>query len=360
MLLLAYAELTGHTHNGFELCSAEMDRFIERQVGSRSLSLYGGWTELGWIAAHLGAEEDFVSEHVDRLLIGHLQKWPVRAGYDLISGLVGAGVYCLERMPLDAGRKGMSLVVDALDSSRIETESGVTWFTPPGSLPEWQRRHAPDGYYNLGVAHGVPGVIGLLGRCCAEDVESQRARGLARAAVSWLRRQQPDPTMAELPSWIAPGVRPDPGRRMAWCYGPLGVAAVVLQAAKRIGDEEGERWARSLAHACAAVPPEQGRTMDAGLCHGAAGNLQIFRRIFEYTGEAVFQQAADAWLQQTLAYWQPGVGVGGFQAWSAPEGEEPGWEEDASFLSGSAGVGLALLGATTKVETAWDRLLLLS
>ena len=44
--------------------------------------------------------------------------------------------------------------------------------------------------------------------------------------------------------------------------------------------------------------------------------------------------------------------------WIVGEGEELGWRPDPGFLTGSAGVGLVLLAATTPVEPEWDRVLL--
>jgi hypothetical protein len=43
---------------------------------------------------------------------------------------------------------------------------------------------------------------------------------------------------------------------------------------------------------------------------------------------------------------------------TAAAGSDLGWQDDPGFLTGAAGVGLALLAATTPVEPAWDRLLL--
>jgi hypothetical protein len=44
--------------------------------------------------------------------------------------------------------------------------------------------------------------------------------------------------------------------------------------------------------------------------------------------------------------------------WTVGEGEELDWRNDPGFLTGSSGVGLALLAAATSVEPLWDRLLL--
>src|SRR6266542_2461759 len=69
-----------------------------------SASLYSGLTGVGWALAHLrgrlpglDGEDDLVE--IDEVLLGHLDQAPWREDYDLISGLVGFGVYVLERLP---------------------------------------------------------------------------------------------------------------------------------------------------------------------------------------------------------------------------------------------------------------------
>ena len=266
----------------------------------------------------------------------------------------------MERLPAESAVRGLILILAALETTAMDTDEGTTWFTAPEFLPAWQREHAPNGYFNLGVAHGVPGVCWLLARLCRAGIKPDRAESLLRASLRWLCSTQSNPDRAELPSWIAPGADREPNRRMAWCYGPLGASAVVLEAARAIRDEESMDWARTLALACAGVPPENARIQDAGLCHGAAGNAQIFQRLYRNTGEEEFRAAALRWIQATLNYRRPGEGVGGYRMWGEVGEKRQGWLDDASFLTGSGGVGLALLSAVTEVEPKWDRLLLLS
>ena len=225
--------------DGMETCTAIVEQCMDGETHARSLSLFGGWTGLGWITSHLDVDDDFVGTHVDGLLRGALGEWPPLRGYDLISGLVGAGVFFVERLPRESAIRGLTLVLAAIEATAVETDDGTTWFTAPEFLPEWQRERAVNGYFNLGVAHGVPGVCWLLGKLCLAGVEGSRAESLLAGSLRWLRSQHPDPELAELPSWIAPGVAPDPNRRMAWCYGPLGASAVALEAAKAIGGPGG-------------------------------------------------------------------------------------------------------------------------
>jgi hypothetical protein len=57
---------------------------------------------------------------------------------------------------------------------------------------------------------------------------------------------------------------------------------------------------------------------------------------------------------------RPGAGIGGYEMWVPDESLELGWRPEAGFLTGSAGVGLALLAAATPEAPEWDRVLLAS
>ena len=358
-LLPAYLGLTDGAEDGMDRCGRLVDSYIDHLGKQWPVGLFGGWAGLGWLVHHLGADGDFVQPEVDRALGAALDAWPRRLGYDLVSGLVGVGVYFVERLPDQAAREGLGRILDELEETAVKVGDGITWFTEPDLLPEWQRARAPEGYYNLGVAHGVPGVMWLLGKMCAHGVESERARALLRGSLRWLLSVHPDPETPDLPSWIAPGVPREANRRMAWCYGPLGAAAVVGEAAREGGDEAGVEWAQAMTIACSVVEPRASGNRDAGLCHGAAGNAHLFHRLHERTGDGRFREAALVWFERTLRYRQPGAGIGGFRIWSEVNGAQD-WVADASFLGGSAGIALALLAATTDTDPGWDRLLLLS
>ncbi|MFY9825330.1 MAG: lanthionine synthetase LanC family protein, partial [Thermoanaerobaculia bacterium] len=123
-----------------------------------------------------------------------------------------------------------------------------------------------------------------------------------------------------------------------------------------------ERVALEVALSAAERPEPGTGIRDAGLCHGAGGLGHLFNRMYHFTGEKRLADAARFWFQRTLGYRQQGQGVGGFRSWGVI-GDEPdvlGWRDDAGFLEGTAGIGLALLGAVSDVEPAWDRVLAVS
>jgi lantibiotic biosynthesis protein len=144
--------------------------------------LLGGAAGLGWCVAQLAEDEtaELVCRRIDQMLLRLLADW--RGPYDLVSGLVGFGVYALAR-----GEPGHALAVRVREQLPRRARSlgdGLAWHTPPGELTPRQHSDAPDGVWNLGLAHGVPGVIALLARYLTAGVDVERARELLDGATS--------------------------------------------------------------------------------------------------------------------------------------------------------------------------------
>jgi len=327
-------------------------------------SLYGGFTGVAWATAHLQRrlqpDEEISTEAIDEALRDHVNRPRWRGDYDLINGLVGFGVYALERLPSPAAVACLEGVIDRLEETSRSRAGGLTWHSSPNLLPEHQRKECPHGYYNLGLGHGVPGVIALLGAAWAAGVGRRKARRLLDEAVGWLLRQRLTKSPGALfPAWIAPGLKRE-GSRSAWCYGDPGVAAALLCAAQCVGEPAWEREALEIARGAANRPPDQAGVVDAGLCHGAAGLGHLFNRMYQATGDATLARAARFWFDRTLAMREPGRDVGGFSALAAKGDGTRFRQDDPGLLTGASGIALALLAATTSIEPAWDRMLLVS
>jgi len=215
--------------------------------------------------------------------------------------------------------------------------------------------------WNLGVAHGVPGVIAMLGRIAAADVDARtkkRALSLLERAVEWLLAQEL-PRSSEGCFAVAAGSPREPAR-LAWCYGDPGIAATLFVAARATRNRVWERAAMRIALRAATRPADTAGVVDAGLCHGAAGVAHIFHRLFLATGEERLAEAARFWFARTLAMRRMGRGFAGFRVRVPPTMNKRGWLTEPGFLTGAAGITLALIAATTDADPTWDRTLLLS
>lgn len=330
-------------------------------------SLYGGVTGVAWAMAHfrgwlLEADND-ATEAMDTLLRASLSRRPWRGSYDLTKGLVGFGVYAMEQLPSLSAIQCLEQVIDRLDENAERTPDGITWFTSWELLPASQRRVSFIGNYNLGVAHGVPGVIAFLAQVCALDERKipgvtkvrAKARPLLDGAVAWLLAQKISAgAECVFPEWIFRGLSLR-SSRVAWCYGDLGSAAALLAAARCVNDANWEREAVRLARRVAERSFDQSGVKDCALCHGAAGAGHLFNRMFQASGESWLKDAALGWFQRTLEMRRPEGGIAGFAAFRLDH-----WSNEVGILEGAAGIALALLAAVTPNEPAWDRMLLIS
>lgn len=330
--------------------SRDLDRVLEtaldaalRPPTSEDPGLFSGIVGVGWAAAHVGRlfpQVECDLDGLDQAVLDIAGTSPWAGYYDLVSGLVGMGVYALERLPCPAARDTLEAVVARLTELADTTAEGSTWWTAPEQVPEHRARRYPDGCVDLGVAHGVAGVIGLLAGACHAGVAADRAGPLMSDAMRWLLAHAAPTPRGTYPSFWAPDVVADPAGRPAWCYGDLGIAAVLLNAGAVMGEQGWVDHAVELAVAAAATLPDDPALTTPGLCHGAAGVGHIFTLLGRATGDGRLNDAATLWLQRAARTRS-----------SAPDG---GW------LEGTAGIDLAVLTAATTADHGWDRALLLS
>lgn len=344
----------------------------------RSAALFGGICGLGWTITHICRllehlpEASEISEEpslecysedpnaeLEVFLIRRLQRDKWADAYDLIGGLVGLGAFFLERFPAGQSVQGIRLVLNHLESNSQVESSGISWYSGPGLLPQWQRELCPDGYYNLGVAHGIPGILQFLAEVSALGIDS-RSGDLLTGGMEWLIRQKrPDGSLSWFSTWT--GVAKTHDSRMSWCYGDLGILAILLQVIRRFPKQHWKDFTEQLLEHCLAWPLERAGVNDAPLCHGAAGVAHIFNRIYQAHGDERCRRAAIVWFEQALAMRVTGSGIGGFFTAAKPDPYGPlQWEVNPGLLDGSMGIALALLSGVSAIEPEWDRMLLLS
>jgi lantibiotic biosynthesis protein len=337
-------------------------------AGHRALldtpGLFAGEVGVAWSGVQLGMADDYAEllDRVDERLLARLNQRPWQMDYDLIRGLVGYGIYGFSRLSAPSGTRIVRAVCERLIEIARHDDDGVTWWTSPQLLQEDARRSHPEGHFNLGAAHGVPGPIAFLARAIAADLAPEDAKRRLARAIDWLFAQQnPKGSGSRFPSIISlppDGVTKVSGVR--WCHGDLGLAAAVYAAAARLREPAWAEQALAVARGAGARSFESSGVVDAGICHGAAGVCHIFNCFYQATGEDTFLHAARTWLSRTLAFRERGHGLGSFKA---SRGDAEGVPRTTQWLpgllEGVAGIGLVLLAAVTTTATRWDEMFLL-
>lgn len=276
----------------------------------------------GWVAAHLGLAHEALAT-VDDELAATLMARESSGDFELLEGLVGQGLYALERGRNGRGRELLERVLTALAEA---IENGRLAGADPG------------------MAHGTAAVIGWLARVLVERPE----HGLAGNCLHELLV-----TAIEAGETALDMSQP---RDVAWCTGGLGSAVALFTGGRAVGQPDWLEVALDRAREFSRISCQDAGVPDVGLCHGCAGVAHLFRRLGIAAQDPDLLAAADRWLTAVLDRRKnASFGVGGYARWT-----RNGWRPAAGFLGGAAGIGLALLAAITPVAPDWDRLLLLS
>jgi len=133
------------------------------------------------------------------------------------------------------------------------------------------------------------------------------------------------------------------------------VARALWLAGGVLDDSELRRIAIKTIESAALQPTGAQRLNTANLCHGISGLLAICLRFAHEIDSEILRDQIPALTADVLAFCQPDLPF--LVSDHRPDGELVG---DPGFLSGTVGVGLALLAAITRTEPRWDRALLLT
>ncbi len=362
------------------IAAAEAERETTWPAG-----LFSGLTGVAYAAWYLsvgGRQSAALVANLERLAISAItdmansvrnQEPGMSVGsFDVISGLAGIGAYLLCRIKDPTVRPTFESVVESLVSLEGSCGGLPRWYTPGKYVGDAATiRLYPHGNLNCGLAHGIPGPLGLLSLAYIYGV---RVAGIAKAIEGfseWLYCNRHDDAWGvNWPSSIPlkPGDKgnaslvpdlSDSGRfgptRAAWCYGAPGVARALWLAGSAL---QVRRYRDCAIEAMAAVyrRPVSERKIDSPtFCHGVAGLLQITMRFAADTGLEMFQEASEMLCQQLLDLYRPETLLGYYCL--EPNG---GMVEKLGLLDGAAGVLITLLAARGGPEPAWDRLFLLS
>jgi len=207
--------------------------------------------------------------------------------YDLISGLTGLGVYHLVRHG-SAGSGMTAAVVDYLvalsEPVRRHGESLPGWWsgTGPASPPDpaW-----PTGHLNLGMAHGIAGILALLSGAMRVGIQVEgHAEAVSELCATFDRYRQGSSACPWWPALITfdeyKRGTANSGRqaRPSWCYGTAGQGRAQQLAGLALGDQERMRIAERALAGSILDRQVTGLLADASLCHGWAGVVQALWR----------------------------------------------------------------------------------
>ncbi|WP_158239557.1 lanthionine synthetase C family protein [Streptomyces carminius] len=206
--------------------------------------------------------------------------------FDLFYGLTGLGSYLLSReTAAPVLREVFTYLVRLTHPLDGDPDQLPGWWTQ--SDPSGRRtQEFAGGHGNLGMAHGVAGILSLLAIGARAGVVMDGQITAMKRICDWLDGWRQDTGSGPWwPQWITlaehrTGTVTQPGPfRPSWCYGTPGLARAQQLAALALGDTNRRHLAERALLACLSDSGQLGRIRDAGICHGAAGLLHTTHRV---------------------------------------------------------------------------------
>ncbi len=346
---------------GVELITGIFDR-VNRELEEGRLSISSSYfNTVGWLFEHLEQngfleiDTNEILDVLDDFVFQGMMADIKEENYDLVSGALGKALYFMRRLPKKPRLAGCleALVLELKRISQAVPGRGISW------RHKIQSEEGDDVFVaNMGLAHGIPGIVFFLVRCAAMGIGAEVAGPVIEGAVDYIFSHQQDrgKFLSHFPQWIA-GDSYASESRLAWCYGDLGVGTALLHTGRLMGQSQWrERATVILTDTAKRFNLEQNAVRDAGLCHGTAGIGHMFNRLYQLEGLEPYKSAAEFWFDKTLDMASFSDGIAGFKAFKG-EGE---WEAKWDLHIGAGGIGLAIMSAIGDLEPAWDEIMLLS
>jgi len=249
---------------------------------------------------------------------------PNVSGYDLVSGVAG---------------RALALGPDASSASSLRDYANAY----ADSVERYLAADDPNvaASVNLGVAHGIPGMLAALNAALPHDrVLGQRFTelvlrcghvvndGVYRWGSVWRAHQRPT-------------------NRRAWCYQTAGVAAVLDDRGRLDGDDALRALATTALGALLDGPDDDTAGTDAALCHGRGGIAALAWRFADR--DARFTAHAERLAHEVLDAFDERLPLG-YHGWDTTA---KAFVDRPGFIDGALGIAQFFVDAATGIERRW-------
>ena len=276
-----------------------------------------------------------------------LHTWP--GELELIRGLAGQLVAATRRLLANPDSaptiEWIRHLLRLLQQSAEFEEALCYWPTPQSSV--FFQQQAGANQVNLGLAHGMPGILAALVPLVRIAALRDVAEPLLRGGCEWLLRQQLPADRLSVFSTCYPQTHDS---RVGWCYGDLTIALTLSRAAAALDVRHWREAALAISLKASQRTASDGHIADCGVCHGSIGLVLIFRLLAEQLAELKLHAVAQQWLDWTSQrFTAQGVTA------LFPQHQQ---QSQHGFLEGLAGIGLVLLRESGQFSSWADALLL--
>jgi len=286
--------------------------------GFRQHTICSGISGFGWLCEHLRKlgmlDRGYIEflDDLDPFLYQQMINDMKNGNYDFLHGALGVGTYFLSRFEKKEIPGYLEELLTELEKSGEPCENGTVKWISVLNIETGEKG------YNISLAHGMASIAAFLVRLCQLNIETEKIDRILTQTITYILDQitYREGNLAYFPSYSKENSKGSASSRLGWCYGDLGIAHILWQAAVVLNNKEWENTALQILHHTAnRLDLQINGIHDAGLCHGSAGVAHVFWNLFLNTGLPEFRETTDYWLNTALQMSKYDDGLAGFKAW---------------------------------------------
>lgn len=276
--------------------------------------------------------------------------------YDVIQGVSSVGRYILEQLAVpgfyELAQDIASSLVLISKPSLIGGIEVPGWHLSPEDILNTYNQVGEKGNFNLGLAHGIPGILAYLSISMLRGVFVEGQEEAIRRIALWVKEKSfIEKETIQWPNWVSfeeevGKIQKKETSRDAWCYGTPGISRALLLAGKALKDENLISFAKTAFRDVFRRTRQEWRIPGPMLCHGISGLLMITREMSLEEGCRDLSEEVKKLEQILLSFYRSESPFGFNDVEPCKKG---GYTEvsKTGFLEGSAGALLTLLTLST-------------
>jgi len=276
--------------------------------------------------------------------------------YDVIQGITGIGIYCLSNkqdafLSLTA-KKIVEYLVRLSSPLNLEGRTIPGWYVPASLqfLKEDKDKY-PQGNFNLGLAHGIPGVLAFLSIALLRGIEVMGQKEAIEVIAAWIKKHRHEHDRSffwgtHIPFEVEMKKSADTvfsiTKKNGWCYGRTGVARSLFLAGKALHCEQLKSYATDSFCSIFRQSRHEWQLPSPSFCHGISGLLMTTWKMYQDTHSSFLKNQVTNLQEILLEYYREDFPFGFKNLETSRQG---GFAEinQLSLLEGASGILLTLL-----------------
>ena len=208
--------------------------------------------------------------------------------YDPVQGICGIGRYALENLSDPAfetlAKRCIEACITLIQPYFYKDQIVPGWFISPNDfLNQPYRSNFPKGTFNLGLAHGITGILAFLAIASLKGFIVPGQMDALRSLSSWIRQKSflynENPVWPQQISWEEEIEKIPPASHLrakdAWCYGTAGIARSLFLAGTALENKELKEFALQAFRGIFSRSLEERQLISPNVCHGISGLILL-------------------------------------------------------------------------------------